>query len=455
MLNRKRTVLGGVALLLVFALAAFGLFARGVLSDRAQAVEIGVLFPGASDTNWLDFVAGIELAAGEQGLTVEHRTETYECYVSSTPTPVVFRWYPEVGSRGIRRRVSELCKQPRPPLALVGANNSALTYALAVELAKCPKQRVPLLLMTNATADALIDVNPGRSFRFGYNNGYQAQTVVARLREYYAASGFADPQVRAISVQVLDDPFAIDLAYHFERELATQLQAEFVAPDEPEVAVEGPSLGSGPKFAWSLKTSAGAFDDPSDEEWRLAAKLVDRMARDPNRQWALALPVGTAPYRRFAYALHKSFEDHPDSVAAKKARSGLVILSGDSMNYYTFNRAIVNQLLPSETPAPVIFFAHVDPIDPTVSADRNSRIPAQGLDRQVVRALLRVLPELGPTPTPAALAEALTTYAPQTDGEPLFRDQERYRGGGAIVAIPRTDENRFDLLLPTRWQSTP
>jgi hypothetical protein len=206
---------------------------------------------------------------------------------------------------------------------------------------------------------------------------------------------------------------------------------------------------------WSLETSTGGFDVPTDEERKLAREIVRRMVEKPDKQWALVLPVGTTPYRRISFAVHNAFNDVSDKAAAEKARTNLVVLSGDSMDYHDFREAIINQLLPEETPAPIIFFAHVNPLESTVSKAIDSNASARILDREVARALFAVLPKLGPDPSPSKLAEALTNYRAEGAETPFFQRRERRAGGGAIVAIPDPKNQRFDIRLPAAWQETP
>jgi hypothetical protein len=334
---------------------------------------------------------------------------------------------------------------------VIGASNSALTQSLAIELSKCGADRIPVLLMTDATADSLVSINHGRSFRFGYNNSYQAKAVVARLKEYYASKGFGDANVHALVIQVVDDPFAVDLAYHFERELADQLSAAIVPPAKPSGVNPPILLGPPPANAWSLSTSTGAFDSPSEEEWALAHMLVEEMAQAPEAPWAVALPVGTTPYRRMSYALHRALDDYSDRAKTAAIRQRITILSGDSMSYATFAQSQRSQLYPEESPAPVIFFAHVNPLEGAVDAESRSQASAQLLNRDVVHVLLDVVSELGSDPTAEALATALARYSPD-DRPSFFVNGERREGGGAILAIPRPRDGDFQLVVPTAWR---
>lgn len=420
-----------------------------------KATEIAVFFPGTNERDWYDFIQAVRLAAKEEKLPVSVDADSSSCTIGVKPTPVTFQWYPDVGVRALKRRVKALCDQAQPPLALVGTNNSSLTRAIAEQLAESTAPNRPLLLMTNATADGLLVLNPGRSFRFGYRNSYQAEKVVERLQHFWQERQMPATKVNVLSVAVEDNPFAMDLAYRFEKELSGRFPANFAAPkyEQRPAQAEDPVVPRVPNNAFVLRTATGGFDDPNPDEWSLAARLVSEMANDPGNPWVLVLPVGTTPYRRIAYALSETFKNYPDAEKARQAQENLVILTGDSMNYYSFRDLQFNQLLPQETPAPVIFFDHVNPLDPTVLPTAHSSIPLRGLYREVVRTLVDVLPRLGNQPEPTALAHSLKEYTSPGEKEPLFRNFERCRGGGAILAIPRPAEQRFDLQLPSSWET--
>lgn len=429
-----------VLLSAVALLAAVALFGPQMGTKPPAQVEVGVLFPGTDEGNWLDFVEGVKLAARERNFGVGIASDRFECIVTTPTTPVRFRWYPAAGGRGIQRRVREVCDQPNPPIALVGANNSSLTRSLAEELTRCgDREKAPVLLMTSATADALIRIHDRRTFRFGFNNSHQAASVVRRYKEFIANRPPHREKTHVIALQVDDDPFSVDLANRFLAQARAQLDAVVVS--SPEGA-----------DTWRLTTATGSFDDPSVEEWQLARALVRKMTARPEAPWALVLPMGTAAYRRLTFALHQSFHDALNADAARLAKSHLAVLSGDSLGYYSFQEAQLNQLMPDESPAPVIFFSHVNPTDASVPAAAPRDIPGQALNREVARALLAVLPALGNEPTAAALAQALAAYAPADSNGPLFHDGERSEGGGAIVAIPRPETQSFELILPNAWQ---
>lgn len=405
-------------------------------------VEVGVLL-GTSDRTWADFVLAVDLAADERGLPFSIDSSRHECRVSMHGQPVVFRWYPEAGSRNIQFRVRQLCSQPKVPIAVVGASNSAMTDALAEELATQAKTRqTPVLLMTYGTADYLINKYRERAFRVGFNNSYQARTVVDRLRSYYRDRQISNPQLSAVLVQVLDDPFSVDLARSFHAELSKGFSVKYVSAPDSASGVE--------ENFWTLSTCTGSFNIPNDEEKRLAQSLVQRMVANPSRQWVLVLPVGTGSFRRLSSALATALHEHPDHEIAEQARQNLVVLSGDSMNYYTFSEPSRSFLNVDKTPAPVILFSHVNPTDRTVVAPPDNHVPSRSLNRDVARALLDTLEEPSARTGPAALAEALERYRRPSDSLPFFANHERRDGGGAILVIPGRD--RFHIELPDQWK---
>jgi hypothetical protein len=441
-MQRRRTTILIAASALAALFAAGGYWAERYFSRQAPAVEIGVFFPGTDDGYWNNFVEGVRLAAGAAQWKVDDEPGKFECLVELPSTPVRFRWYPEVGSRGLKRRAAQLCQEARPPLAVVGANNSWLTQALAGELAQ--QSHSPVLLMTTATMDELLDLHPGKSFRFGINNSAQAESVVRRLADRYRELKVSKPDVHAILVDVVDDPFAVDLARRFETSLAKHFAAKF-APAPAEFR-----RGGGRKASWSLPTSTGSFDSPSDTERRFAEHIARVITADPDKEWVIVLPLDTSQYRRISYALTAALKSRRE--AGEKARNRLTVLSGDSLGYYDFHDAVRQQIFPEETPAPVIFFSHSNPIDPSHSG-KNGRPDAEevGLDRELAKTLLTVLSKLGPDATPEELAKSMTDYVATGSQGPYFQHGQRLQGGGAIVAIPRPEKQDFELQTPAEW----
>ena len=446
--------LGAAVLGLVLLGNALGIFG----ASSPAPVEVAVYFPGTSDTAWLNWIEGVRLAANEQDLTTECTPSRNECLVKTRPVPILFRWYPTVGSRQMQLEVSRRCQQSPRPIAVVGSSNSSLTQALAEALQSVtPVSSAPVLLMTDSTADDLISIYRNRSFRFGFNNSYQAHTVVDRLKDYYGQSSkeskSAKAKPKALVVKVADSPFAVDLAYHFERELIDVLNVEFQSPEKVRSTADLEAAPLQPKHAWTLSTATGRFSTPSPEERSLATQWARALVSEPDRPWIMVLPVDTSAYRRLSTALADALRAHPDADRARRVAANIVVLSGDALSYHSFDEPKRTQLqLRDRLKAPVIFFAHVNPDDPTVTNSPCRMKSSRALDREVARALLTAIPTLGTDPTAAGLIKALVDYQLRGESKKFFADHERVVGGGAIVARPKHDANKFELVVPEKWR---
>ena len=107
----------------------------------------------------------------------------------SAATSLWVRWYKLSGENNSRQWIANLQKRDTPPLAIVGGDTSDRALALAEALKDAQggwRGPAPLLLITTATADRyfpsdrdgnlvaheewpkLMDVYPGRSFRFAF-----------------------------------------------------------------------------------------------------------------------------------------------------------------------------------------------------------------------------------------------------------------------------------------------
>lgn len=433
-MRHRGPILGAALFALVTFILGAGALHRWWLGPGPA--EVAVFFPGTSDEDWTDFVAGLTLAAAETGSPIRAKTDPGLIEVDVAGQPLLFRWYPEVGSGGIRRRVAEICARSSPPLAIVGANNTALTQSVASALAQCPADG-PLLLMTTATQDELVARLPGRAFRFGFNNTYQARVVTRRLRELLGAS--PPPRLMTIAVASADDPFSEDLSDRMLKELSRTFS---VQPVKPPAAFSGRSEGSRSTIWW-LPTTTGGYQRASDQEVAFARSIATAMRLDASAEWILILPVGLTPLRRIGLALGEELQE-------LGCRPKLVILSGDSLDYQEFAEADRNQLPADRFPGTVIFFAHANPLDPSASGPPGGSIGARCLDRDLARALLRSLAALGPPWTPSRLGRALSEHA--SGPARFFEANERREGGGAIVAIPRRDLDHFELSVPAGWR---
>lgn len=423
------------------SLVALGLLALPWIAPPIPLdTEIAVLFPSSDTTAWPDFVHGVRLAADERKLLVREDSTHHALTVVTEPIPTRFQWHPVIGSFALQRKVRELCTRPDPPLAIVGAGNTSLTRAVGNEVRQASRADwVPLLLMTSATTDELIDVNPGRSFRFGFNNSYQARAVVAELDSLLTTLHGEPQPVQAVIVKVVDNPFSVDLAQHFERELKSRLHARVL-----------PSLTSGVDPYWTLRTAGRGTEGATHEENQLARLIVERLAREPQARSVVVLPTDLATLRHMAVAikqekLRRSIED-PSS----QTLGDTYLLTGDSIDYYD----VISDLPASAMPGPLLFFSHVNPVDRSIPSHPESHRPAISLNRDVAETLLMAIDKLSTRPTPDQLAGILRDRT-EADGGVSFEAYERSVGGGAVVATPTPMGDRFEMQLPNDWAQSP
>jgi hypothetical protein len=441
---RRRLLIAAIGAL-VLALVAHRFWFAG----RPNDLEVSVFFPSTNLSAWPNFVRAVHLAAEERRLAVKEDGWRRAVTVATSPVPIRFQWRPAIGSYEMQRIARDACRQARPPIAVVGANNTAMTEALGEQIRESSRSDwIPLLLMTTATADELIDLVPERTFRFGFSNFHQANAVVRRLQELYASGSWdarsSDAPVIAVVLQVLDNPFSVDLAGDFENVLKQRLDARIAPPPPPF------SPGDG-ALRWSLKTAAGGRDQPTDEEARLAAAIADVFLSHPQSRPVLVLPIGGDLFRRILSALSQALERDPRTPAWGDPAKTLAVLSGDSLDYFDFAEGQRGRVPAAATPGVVVFFAHSNPLDPSLGPKPDMHYPSVGLNREVVRRLLDVLPSLGKGADPERLAEALAELS--DNGRPLFQGRERRCGGGAIVAAPNRESGRFEFSPPADWAS--
>jgi hypothetical protein len=454
MVGRRQPTLLKFIVAATFVLLTVGLgtyFYRSQLS--AEGVEVAVLFPSTDSSDWQDFVRAVHLAASEKKFHVVDDDIAFTSTVQTSGVPVRFRWYPFIGSYQMQKIVRQLCQQKNPPIAIVGANNTSLTETIGAEIrAASNPDSAPILLMTFATTDPLIDINPGRSFRFGFSNSHQARAVVERLSQILAEPGKQDPSHRlnVIIVQVLDNPFSIDLARHFEKELSAGLSGKIIPPPAP--FNHGTDAG-GMSAAWSLNTATTEPGNPTTEESALATAIVATFARDPSAPAILVLPVGSDAFVNIAGGIRNEMKRLESESGGVNPIPKLTIITGDSLDYYEFAGGGKGPITARSTPARVLFFSHVNPVDRSVHHTLDEHCPTISLDREVARTLLEVIPTLGNSPTPSALVSALNDI--KHGKEHVFKNRERVVGGGVVVADPDHTNDQFQFIMPSHWTPTP
>jgi hypothetical protein len=382
---------GGLVLIAVMAYAIT--LGGGGLLPRAGAgdtVEVAVFFP---DTNsWRNFRQGVEICRDRAILEVQEQgTDAVVVRSRATGRTVRFAWDGSLGIREIRDSLDRRLAASEPPVAVVGSTNTALTIALAEELAdNAPDGGGPVLLVPSATAvevvpaggpgdaagpTSLLDLYPGRTFRFCLNNARFAELVVGFL-----ADQRGERPAEVVLVVDSFDPFSVDLAVEFERVIAARFPGASLTRSDPRPGTGGLAGSPSPEQV-----------ELAESVWRKAADSTDR-----GPVW-LVLTTQGSPANRLLEVLRAQ------AGPAGSRPGNLRVLCGDGIGRATLG-AFAGAL-----PFPVFSVA---------SASASARRDESGDDSngqiqaEVVSALLACLDRPG-----APLAEALARLdlAPEDD----------------------------------------
>lgn len=283
-------LLGGAVLALLMGyilIADFG----NVRAPGNSADDVAVFLP--SQGAWFDFRRAAQVCVG-RGLATLIDT-TPDAIVLRTPRHrrlVRFTWHGVQGETETRQEVRRLVDRDRPPLAVIGSSNTALTLVLAAALAEAgtPERPAPVLLTTEATADRvdaaeavdLLSIHRGRSFRLGLANRRQADLLIRYLTDRDGAASLD----RAFIVVDRNDPYSDDLAQAF----LSALEAA-----APEVAVARDS------DVLDLGRSAVTSSDRERAWARRVWNAVEEAGTD--RHVLVLLPLQEQPARRLLGAL--------------------------------------------------------------------------------------------------------------------------------------------------------
>ena len=291
------------------------------LVPNVETAEVVVFLPEATD--WREFVEGVETCERRGILRVLHRNAS-EFTLGPPQGDLRLRliWNSTGGLRGTRDQVSELTRRARPPIAMIGSTTSILTVALARQLkeetrAGDASSSIPLLLIPWATTVmvekddptegpvALLDIYPGRSFRFCPNNRREADFLVDCVVE---TTSLKTLPRRAYLVVDRKDPYSTDMADAFRHSIAR-------AAPEVEI-IEEPKAVSG----------QSSPETPSPSEHALAAEIWTELAKSTTTEptWVI-LPLQAEPCRRMlaALSIHARKIDHP--------KKSLFVLCGDGI----------------------------------------------------------------------------------------------------------------------------
>jgi len=371
----RPSVLAALALALLVGAAVLALWPPAPqlkptpLSVDAGVAEVVWLYEATNPTSWERFVAAVQRAARRlqdvyPGVTAHvdgaFPRETTAVPEASLSWPgkggrLVFHWYKRTSEWKTRDWAEALLKRPRPPLAIIGGNNSDNARELAGDLARqggaLPEAARPLLLLTAATANRvrppddpdvshrvdLMQVYPGRTFRFCFSNEQMGRAIMNFLWTDMELTPDAAP---IHLVEWDDDAYSDDLIDGFWKAL----------PDETEGG------GGASPSIHRIASSVGGFYAPNRYEAEGVASLLTNLEKTQDRQHKPALVVAgqTAPTRRFLRALAQT--------APAQARR-LVVVTGDSLSFNTVYRDRRVTWPIQELPFSLVFFCHYNPID--------------------------------------------------------------------------------------------
>jgi hypothetical protein len=434
--------------------------------------EIAWLNPATNAVAWERLVAAVHhLRTVRPDLEVEFAAESNLFPSQTTQVPefaitargqksrLWFRWYKLTGNLGAREWGQAFLVDRRPPLAVIGGSSSdrARDLAKALQEAAPGQESPPLLLITNATADnvdedkELINIYPGRSFRFCFTDSQMAEAVAEFVWSQDDLRPDAEPLYMALWD---DDPYSEDLFKQFHRVLGPDGFYRTFRPQETlqetvqdwgwtaaRLATGGTPLGmelaglrrgdtpprpvSG-QFV-HIPFSVGTFTQPNPWEVEAAKMILDELAQHPSqRRPLLVLPATPQPARRLLRALLRT--------APREARR-LVVATGDAIDFNTIYRDRNLAWPIQDLAVPLVFFCHRNPVDPsgfdphegTEPPDPMGRTCTGTHDLLLYRDIVESLVESaysnqGLAHTADALAASLRT--PQGDGRPGRFDEK-------------------------------
>jgi hypothetical protein len=325
--------------------------------------EIAWIHPSTSPQTWERMVAAFsQVQVAQYGVYVDDRL-AFPDQTATVPEIVVttagrrdrlrLRWYKLSGEVDHDDWVDALAKRDPPPIAFMGGASSDR----AIELAQALNRRTewkgarPLLFITTATANQvvdpdtgqsskLIDLYPDRTFRGCFTNEAMARAVVDFVwqSEDLKLKPTGEPDARAYVLAWQDDPYSVDLA--------DQFAARFR---------ERKDLGIPLRIVLDqIQYSVGTYNDlnPAERKVLDGAILPDLTAHQQDRS-LLVLPAATHPARRLLRTL-----------AADSPLIGqrLVAVTGDGVSFNTMYRDADVAWPIRELSIPLVFFAHQNPV---------------------------------------------------------------------------------------------
>jgi hypothetical protein len=365
--------------------------------------EIAWIHTTTGGDTWSLFVIGLKrvempVDGRPSGLAVDDR-RAFPGQSTDVPEVVVtragcdgrlrIRWYKLSAEATTGRWVRALADRDPAPLAVLGGSTSDRAYDLAVALNRQADWHGdrPLLFLTTATLDNvyppnpdpddhphhselrnLLDLYPGRSFRFCFSNAQMVRAVTdfvlqdptlrpgptGRPELHLVLAAAAGPWATLGDLAALgrgptvfplewqDDPYSTDLYTQFREHLYTALSG-------PGGAAGAPKVVSDPAF--SIPFSVGGFSRPNAGELD-AVRAILRQLPPPGERSLVVVPTVSGPARRVLLALAER---------VRQAGRRLVAVNGDGVSANTYYRDAEWAWPARSIPIPMVFFTHDHP----------------------------------------------------------------------------------------------
>ncbi|MSR30376.1 MAG: hypothetical protein EXR99_02610 [Gemmataceae bacterium] len=408
---RQGVLITGVLILAALAAGNFLFAPRGIILEfpDSQESEVTVvwMFPAGDSTSWERMVsaakllektnpgwaAGLQVDAGQKAFPGQ--TASIPCFSMkrlNDPRKITIRWLKISSEAGYQDWIRSLMKKTRPPVAILGGANSDdardLALALEAETRQVAESQKPLLFLSTATAlrvqvsgpnrqvgqefVSLLDIYPGKTFRFGFDNQGMGQAMVKLI--------WANPDLHAgfdaVHLALWDDdsysrdfvdsfwnelrfPLAVEAATDWLWISSTRLNGHF--PFFNGIFPAGRLGRNAASYRMTvapvpqvIDSSVGVPYAPNRFERDALRYLLQDLDRNPGQSSGLfVLGGGMTPAKRFLKELAQSGRDLP---------SRFVVVVGDTISLNAVYRdAEVSWPIP-ELPFRLVFFSHANPV---------------------------------------------------------------------------------------------
>ncbi|HTU91738.1 MAG TPA: hypothetical protein VMF69_16765 [Gemmataceae bacterium] len=392
------------------------------LPVRDDEAEIVWLFPATSAASWERFVAAVrrtaerlrpsrpDVQADDKSAFPQQTTAVPEVSLSASGSEprFVFRWYKLTGDWKTSDWIAALLSRQPPPLAIIGGSSSDSARELASYLRRfseelhLPAEDRPLLLLTAATADRVLDYSeseadqpasaevdavpltqfyPERTFRFCFTNKQMAAAVSDFIwwrddlrptrdpvymamwnddsysRDLIDGFGGALRQVMARDVANQWTWLVNQFVYNFPPGLAGGIIPEQRLPTDPNEERSASTFClEKPPAPHRIDSSVGSFDTPNPYEAKAAGAMLDALLFQSQSRPLLIVGGQVQPSRRFLRGLVRG-------MPSLSKRVQIVVATGDAIAFNTVYRDRQVSWNIQDLPFPLVFFCHRNPID--------------------------------------------------------------------------------------------